>query len=55
MDNKKDILAQIHDVEEEWFAGNEDIQGATHSVKEILENYHNSDDAVIHIKDYKVP
>ena len=51
----KQINEEIQLIEQEWKEGGEDIQGATHRVKELLENYHNSDDAVIPFKDYKVP
>lgn len=51
----KEINSEIQLIEEEWKQGGTDIQDATHRVKEILDNYHNSDDAVIAFKDYKVP
>jgi replicative DNA helicase len=51
----KQINLEIQEIEQEWKNGDEDITGATHRVKEVLENYHNSDDAVVHFKDYKVP
>ena len=51
----KQINLEIQEIEQEWKHGDEDITGATHRVKEALENYHNSDDSVVHFKDYKVP
>jgi len=51
----KETLNNIKDIELEWKEGDTDIQDATYRVKEVLDNYHNSDDAVIHFKDYKVP
>lgn len=50
----KQQLQNIHDIEEEWMSGDTDIQDATHRVREVLENYSNSDDAVIHFKDFKM-